>query len=278
MQIKSIRVSGLEISYFETNPTVSDAVIFIHGNSTNKSVFLPQLESEMFSSVRCLALDLPGHGASSHLDREQSHLYSLTFYAEVIRDFAHELGVLKPLLIGHSLGGHVAIRITRLLEPGGLLIFQAPPMESIEDLGLAFLPHPAGQCLFSEVINDEQVDLIASCAVSDAKDPRFEPILAFIKNAVKQTDPKCRAGVVADLLARKTFAEVTQVRDLNCPLCVVHGWHDPLVNSQYVESLQFPQLWGGGIVYIDGGHFPHLENADEFNRIAGRFIAYVFER
>ena len=41
------------------------AVLMIHGNSSCKEVFRHQLESPLGARLRLIAMDLPGHGASS---------------------------------------------------------------------------------------------------------------------------------------------------------------------------------------------------------------------
>ncbi|RLA00888.1 MAG: alpha/beta hydrolase, partial [Gammaproteobacteria bacterium] len=41
-------------------------LLFIHGNSSSKSVFSKQLSSDLAKKYRLIALDLPGHGDSDN--------------------------------------------------------------------------------------------------------------------------------------------------------------------------------------------------------------------
>jgi pimeloyl-ACP methyl ester carboxylesterase len=264
---QSLRLPGGEISYLDTSVRSRETVVFIHGNSSDKHTFAGQLGASELSPWRCLALDLPGHGGSSKIDRSSGFRYSLSLYAETIAALLSELRIERAVLVGSSLGGHIAIRLTRLIKPAGLFIFQAPPLESASDLALAFLPHPAGQLFFSEHLTREHADAIAQASFLDASQ-----IPSGFQEALLATDPKCRAETVADLMANPNYGEVTTVRGLSCPLAIVHGRQDLLVNAEYIEKLKLANLWRGGVQYMDGGHFPHIVNSKAFNTCLRDFL------
>ena len=57
---------------------------------------------------RCIALDLPGHGLSS---REASYPYTISFYAETIYKCIQSLNLDKVILVGHSMGGQISVKL-----------------------------------------------------------------------------------------------------------------------------------------------------------------------
>ncbi|RSN61396.1 alpha/beta hydrolase [Amycolatopsis sp. WAC 04182] len=84
---------------------------------------------------RVLAVDLPGHGDSAHAER-----YSLAAMADGVADLLGE----RADLVGHSLGGRVAVLLAQRL-PGRVrrLVVEdtpPPPLESLEPLAPAQEP------------------------------------------------------------------------------------------------------------------------------------------
>ena len=54
---------------------------------------------------RVIAIDLPGYGSSDKPDAP----YSMTYFAEVLHGLLAQLDVHQPVLVGHSMGGQIAI-------------------------------------------------------------------------------------------------------------------------------------------------------------------------
>lgn len=78
-------------------------LLFIHGLASNLPVW-DQLIDELSAVYRCIALDLPGYGQSS-----QSANVSLSHYARCIKTFADSLHLTNLTVVGHSLGGQIAV-------------------------------------------------------------------------------------------------------------------------------------------------------------------------
>lgn len=86
-------------------PDQGRPVLCIHGWSDNSGSFntlIPLLPSDW----RCLAIDLPGHGFSSH--RPAGVFYSFPYYVADMRRLVEALQWKRFSIIGHSMGGNVA--------------------------------------------------------------------------------------------------------------------------------------------------------------------------
>lgn len=86
---------------------------------------------------RCLALDLPGHGGSA--SGRNPDAYRLPGYASLLAGLVTELDADDAVLVGWSLGGHIALEAAeRLPEAAGFVLFGTPPVGSPADVGRAF--------------------------------------------------------------------------------------------------------------------------------------------
>jgi pimeloyl-ACP methyl ester carboxylesterase len=76
-------------------------VVFIHGNSGSKEAFRKQFESDMGNVYRMVAIDLPGHGASSDAF-EPERTYSLPGYADAVVEVLANMGIDRAVVCGWS--------------------------------------------------------------------------------------------------------------------------------------------------------------------------------
>lgn len=119
--------------------------LMVHGLAGSHEHFIPLIE-EMSKNARCIAIDLPGYGASSKsIDHNQN---VLEYFSDVIVEFIKVNKLKQVNLIGHSMGGQISI-ITALNHP-----------EVIERLTLL---DPAGFETFSE----KEKELLRATATSD---------------------------------------------------------------------------------------------------------------
>ena len=103
---KQIAVNGLLLNYYVGGEDKSPALLFLHGWRAEGTIWFPTLENfNSENSIYCL--DLPGFG-KSELPREP---YGVENYSEIVSGFTSKLGLEKVIVIGHSFGGRVAIKL-----------------------------------------------------------------------------------------------------------------------------------------------------------------------
>ncbi len=110
IQSKTITIpqgdATLSIQYRETG--TGFPLIYLHGWGLDSASFIPYIES-LNDSGRHIAIDLPGFGAS---DRPQD-AWGTEEYADFVIEFLQRLGIESCLVVGHSFGGRIAIRMAR---------------------------------------------------------------------------------------------------------------------------------------------------------------------
>jgi pimeloyl-ACP methyl ester carboxylesterase len=247
------------------------AVLLIHGNSADAEMFAPQLGDGFGDSHHVVALDLPGHGKSS-VAADPETTYSLGGYASVVVEVVRRLQLARPVVVGWSLGGHIALEAAEyLLDAAGFFIYGTPPFGIPPPFDRAFLPNPNLPAAFSRTISEEQASIVADALVRPGADgpPLF-------RAAILNTDGRARALLGASLAAANYTNEVQIVANMRTPLAIAHGAEEQLVNLDYLQSLTIPSLWRGAIQLIaDAGHSPHWEQPERFNALLAEFVADV---
>lgn len=86
-------------------------ILFIHGWTCRRSYWRPQLD---YFSARSavVAFDLPGHGDSGSGDRSR---WGVSSFARDVVAGVNALGAQRVILVGHSMGGAVALEAARQL-------------------------------------------------------------------------------------------------------------------------------------------------------------------
>ncbi|MEV6899323.1 alpha/beta fold hydrolase [Amycolatopsis sp. NPDC051372] len=157
--METLDAGGQRIAY-RTSPGSGPAVVFVHGNSSSSAAWARVLDGAFGQRFRVLALDLPGHGESARA--KDPAAYSIPGYARVVADFAEAAGAGDAVLVGWSLGGHIALSAsTRLPGVRGIVVHGTPPVASPADLATAFLPNPAVATGFTGEVSREDATAYA---------------------------------------------------------------------------------------------------------------------
>lgn len=226
-------------------------VIFLHSWLGSWRYWLPTMEyvSERY---RAYAIDFWGFGES---DRRES-VYSISEYVDMLRRFIDNMGMTNVMLVGHGLGGMVAIRaaaehpalfskVLAINAPihGAQLQSVAKPGTFARLLGRGNPSNIWTRQLREMKISDAQIQK----EIIDDTDNLSEGLVAAVLNSIIETD------LTADLSR------------LEVPLLGMYGERDPLVSPEASfgeESSTFKQV----LRLPKSAHFPFLDQPTVFYR------------
>ena len=130
-------VAGGALHWVEDGPENAEGptLVCIHGLGSNLRAFTYALAPLLAKKHRVICVDRPGSG---HSKRDGAHLAPLEEQGKMIFELLDKLGVEKPILIGHSLGGALSLRMAhdRPDRVSGLVLLAAAtrPVEHVPDV------------------------------------------------------------------------------------------------------------------------------------------------
>jgi pimeloyl-ACP methyl ester carboxylesterase len=99
---------GVRLAHFEVGSEAprSPPLVLVNGWTGDHGIFTPQI-SHFGKYRRVVAVDLRGHGASDAPEQE----YTMAGFADDIAWQCAQLGLKKPVMIGHSFGGALVLEL-----------------------------------------------------------------------------------------------------------------------------------------------------------------------
>ncbi len=251
MQKHMVSVGGNEIAVHESEGKGQN-ILLIHGNSLSSKSYIKQLEGSIGKNFHLLTVNLPGHGESTPATDPKNN-YSFPGYADAIIAVIKKLNLSNLVLVGHSLGGHIALEISeRFSGIKGIFIFGTPPLGVPPDINQAFL----------------DMTLRPSTLIKDGSE-----IPQFLEEDIAKTDPNARKFLIRNTVKNNFTDEIEIVSKLKIPLAVIHGAHDKIINLDYIKKIQMPTLWNNKVHIIqNAGHTPQWETPEEFNSLLEEFL------
>jgi pimeloyl-ACP methyl ester carboxylesterase len=246
------------------------AVLLIHGNSLSSESYEHQLNGELGKRWRLVTFDLPGHGDSPPAG-EPARTYSLTGYSRITREVASSLGLRKPVVVGHSLGGHIALQaVASGFEVSGIMVFGTPPIRTLADFPAAFHLDRIGGVNFRAKPTDTEILHYVQLFMPEGIVPPPYYLRSFAA-----TDPAAREAFWSSLDGAVLANEQAVLESIRFA-AILQGEFDRLVSTDYIRQLGLPNLWRGSVQLLPAaGHCPQYDCPDTFNGFLTEFLLAV---
>jgi 3-oxoadipate enol-lactonase len=241
------------------------SVVFLHGIGGSAQVWTPQLASFTHTTLRPVALDLPGYGA-----RDPVAAMDFDDLAADVEASLARLALDRPAIVGHSMGGMVAQTMLRRRPEA----YRA---------AVLCCTSPA----FGDPAGDFQKKFIAArLGPLDAGRPMPELALSIIDGIVgPSADPAGRALAVASMAAMPAstyraavhglvkFDERANLAAIRVPVLCLAGEHDRNAPAAMMERMA-GKIPGARYLCIAGvGHLPNLEASSKFDDAVLGFLS-----
>lgn len=247
-----------------------EPIILIHGLMDSAQTWHKNIDA-LAQRYRVWAIDLIGFGYSS---RVTEPTYSLNYFAQSLHEFMDAQGIERASLVGHSLGGAVALEFARAYpECVSKLILIAPATylaNLLAPINLAArVPHMPRALMGFAVANDRAHRHAWRNALGDPTHARPEDVALRVRPAhvVGTAD-----ALVAMMGSRWANDLAEQLKEIAAPTLILWGDKDRAVplrhGKRHVRALPNAEF----VVVEGAGHVSHIEYPAAVNRMMLEFL------
>ncbi len=246
-------IENLKVNYFTKGPRESDeAVVMLHGWGSNIGLFDASAE---FIALKYFvaAPDMPGFGETP----EPPAAWNVDEYTDFVIEFIKKLGLKRVILLGHSFGGRVIIKLVNRKD----LPFEVTRIILVDSAGIR--PEKTQKQLNKEKVMKFGKKLLAAS-------PK---LLASFQSMVGSADYKAATPLMREILVNVVNEDLSHLLpSIKQETLLVWGTLDtatPLKDGEKMEEL----IPAAGLAKIEGaGHYSFIENAPLFNSIMESYL------
>ena len=238
-------------------------LVFLHGIGGAARVWRGQLDA-FGDRYRAIAWDMPGYGGSAPLQN-----VSIPALAQALKDFLQQVGAIKPILVGHSIGGMIVQQLLvhdPIIAEYVVLAQTSPAFGRPDgDWQKEFLEARLGPLDRGETMASLAPKVVADL-VGDGADPTGIELACACMASVPAASYRAAMKSMLGFDLRKSLGQIcvpTLViagsKDKNAPASMVKKTASFIPNATYVE--------------LEGvGHLAALEQPGEFNEVLDDFL------
>lgn len=257
---KIVNVSGGALEVVESGPHGAEPIVLIHCFTCAINYWngmIPRLARDH----RVLAVDLLGHGGSE----KPGSGYSVSNQADVIAEVLGKLGVRNAEVVGHSLGGAVAVALAQQ-SPGlvnRVFIVDTPPTHESSSLGLI------AKLGFAPVIGEAFWRVKPDFAVRKGLEVAFAPGFDIPNEFVEDVDRMTFSAYDESASGFDDYVKEEpldrRMRETGKPLMVVMGAEEQIINDPAQRLAEYRQIVPGTETRLiaGAGHSPNVEKPAE---------------
>lgn len=239
----TINIRNININYIQYG-SGSD-VVLLHGWGQNIAMMKP-IGDRLQKNHRITILDFPGFGESE----EPKTALTVYDYCEILEELLKKLKVKKPVIMGHSFGGRIAIIYASRNEVEKVVLFGSP-------------------CIRKEVKPSLKLRMLKSLK----KIPGINKLEGFAKNHLGSRDYKNASEIMKKILVNVVNEDLSEcAKKINVPTLLIWGDRDteaPVEDAKELEKI-IPDA--GLIVLPNSTHYAYLENLPQVINILNNFL------
>jgi 3-oxoadipate enol-lactonase len=233
-------------------------ILFLHSWLGSWRTWMPTMEM-VGDRYRAIALDFWGFGDST----ARNGPVKIDDYVDQVISFLDALGMLPPHVIGHGLGGVVAIRAASRYPQrfGKVMVAGTPIVGSL--LQQTLKPSGLGRLLRPSSTTDIWVKIVKQASNGDSA-------FAEIVEDIEATSPAMLQTIIDEIGMIDLRASLEQMSQ---PLLAIYGGRDRILTAEHGQQIaESQETFRQVLTFEKSGHFPFLDQSAQFNRALLEFL------
>lgn len=238
-------INDVKLNYILYGEEKKETVVLLHGWGQNIEMMRP-IGDRLARSFNIVIVDLPGFGKSS----EPTKVWTIYDYASCINELLNRLNVKKPILIGHSFGGKIALAYATKYETSKLVLLASP---------------------FRKIMNKDSFKTKLLKGLK--KIPLLNKLEGYAKKHMGSVDYRNASPMMRNILVEHVNLSLEEeVKKITCPTLIIWGTNDQAVSIEDGYLLN-NLIKGSGIVTYEGcTHYAYLERLGQTISVLYSFL------
>lgn len=237
-----IKIDNINVNYIQYGE--GKDVLLLHGWGQNIQMMKP-IGDGLCSNHRITIIDFPGFGESD----EPLVSWTIKDYSILVEKIVKELGIKKPIVMGHSFGGRVAIYFSADNPIEKLVLFGSP-------------------CIRAQTTLPLSVRILKKLKTLPGLDAFGEKMKKYIGSR----DYKAASPIMRQTLVNVVNEDLASyARRIEEPTLLIWGENDteaPVEGARELEKIMID----AGLIILPGTHYAYLENLGQVITILNNFI------
>ncbi|MBS0267157.1 MAG: alpha/beta fold hydrolase [Planctomycetes bacterium] len=226
-------------------------VVLLHGFPLNHTIWRA-VESDLSDTFQIIAPDLRGHGSSP----APAGIYEMSLLAADVLGLLDDIGIRQAAILGHSLGGYVALAAWRI-APERILGFGLVASHALADTEEG----RQGRRRMADQVAAEGPQVAATAMLPKVFSPDLpltSPIVDQVRTMILSTSATGIIGTQLGMAARPDSTEL--LASIHVPALVLAGEKDQIVPLARAQTTASTLPRGTLSVINNVGHMPMLES------------------
>lgn len=239
------KIEDINISYIRYGAEDGKNIVLLHGWGQNIHMMRP-IGDLLKKKYNITIIDLPGFGESE----EPTTILTVYDYARIVNKLLISLDINKPIMLGHSFGGKIALVYASKYETSKLVLFGSPYDTEIKKMSL--------KTRILKSIN--KIPFVK----------RFEKIT---KKYMGSTDYRSASDMMRKVLTDTVNRSIEDdLSKIMIPTLIVWGSNDEAVPVEKAYRLEKLIHNAGLIVYDGSSHYAYLERLNQTIKVLKSFF------
>ena len=245
--MEKVKVKGIELAY--TRYGKGTPLVLLHGYPLDHHIWdeiVPLLENKF----DLILPDLRGFGESTTVNTP----YTMDDFASDIAGLLDHLGIQKAAIVGHSMGGYVALAFARLFPDRitGLALAASQTLADPPD-------RKEGRYKSAAEVTEKGIG-----GVVEAMTPKFtsnEKLQEFTRQVMERQEPAAYIGALKAMAERQDSTSL--LASMDHPVIVIHGDADMLIPIERAREVKDAFAHAHFTAIKGAGHLPMMEAKEE---------------
>ncbi len=263
-----VDIGGEQVHVLDLGPrdSAKPPVVLIHGASVNLRDMKLALGDRLAADRRVIMIDRTGHGYSSRADDG----YRLGVQAALIKEAVDALGVERPVIIGQSFGGAVALRYGLDFQDDVSALVLLAAVSHEWPGGIAWYNNvsqwPVAGFLLRRLVIPTYGQVAAKSGIESSFSPGAPPEMYYEESGLpllfRPKEFKANAEDIANLKA-EIIAQQGRYGELKIPVAIVTGEDDTSVSPKLHTKRLATEVESASLTLLpDTGHTLHHSRTD----------------